>query len=330
MSKTHKLDTEKGNVLIANLGGKKKRITVSPKNNVFVPICDCETDYPISLIQSILEIKGADYLCDEICRDVDPNYVQADLETDLKAYFSFDELDGKRILDFGCGSGASSMILARMFPGSKVVGVDLDDRYLEIAHMRLQHYGYENVSFFVSPSGSELPESIGQFDLVIMSAVYEHLLPEERRVVIPLVWSKLAPGGWLFLNMTPHRWFPIEHHTTGLPLLNYMPPGLAITVARMFSGRIDKTEPWEILLRRGIRGATESEILRLLPGSEGKCLMEPSREGFSDRIDLWFSRLTKERHAGVKKTIRNGLKVFKALTGVTLVPNLSLVIRKGV
>lgn len=329
MNKTRTIETEKGHVLITTVRSGKKRITVSPKKNVFIPIKVCETDYPIALIELILQIKGADYLCDEICRDVDPNYVMADLENDLKAYFIPQELDNKRILDFGCGSGASSMILSRMFPLSEVVGVDLDETYLQIARMRLEHYGYDNVSFFSSPSGNELPANIGEFDLLIMSAVYEHLLPEERRAVIPLVWSKLTPGGGLFLNMTPHRWFPIEHHTTGLPLLNYMPQRLAFSFAKAFSGRINKSEPWEMLLRRGIRGGTEYEILSLLPKAEGKSLMEPVRDGLNDRIDLWFSRLNKERYLGIKKAMNKGLKVLRALTGVTLVPNLSLVIKKG-
>lgn len=319
----------KGDVLISDLSENKKRITVSPLGNAFIPIKTCETDYPISLIESILDIKGADYLCDEICRDIDPSYVQADLEYDLASYFVHEDFGGKRILDFGCGSGASSMILSRMFPKSEIVGVELDENYLQIARKRLEHYEYKNVHFFSSPSGNELPSNIGEFDFVIMSAVYEHLLPEERKTVMPLVWSVITPGGYLFLNMTPHRWFPIEHHTTGLPVLNYLPKGLALPFARRFSNRIDKSEPWEMLLRRGIRGATENEILGILRKSRQPELVEPNQNGLKDRIDLWFSQLSKERHFSVKKFIRGTLKMIRAITGITLVPNLSLVIKKS-
>jgi hypothetical protein len=37
------------------------------------------------------------------------------------------------------------------------------------------------------------------------------------------LWRQLRLGGILFLNQTPHRYYPLEHHTTGLPLLNYLP-----------------------------------------------------------------------------------------------------------
>lgn len=319
----------KGSVCVTELDNGKKLIEVEPGEGVFIPVKSCQTDYPLSLIESILAVKNADYLCDEICRDIDPTYVQSDLEQDLSAYFSFEELNHKRILDFGCGSGASTMILSRLFPDATVVGVELEEKHLQIARKRLEHYGSRNVSFFLSPSGSELPEDIGTFDLIVLSAVYEHLLPNERKNVIPLVWSKLDDGGCIFLNMTPHRWFPIEHHTTGLPLINYLPPRPALVCARTFSKRIDKGSSWETLLRQGIRGATKHEIVKLLSRESDVVLLEPLRHGLNDRIDLWFSQLGKDRYLALKRSIWLGLKAFRAATGITLVPNLSLAIKKA-
>ncbi|MDQ3805791.1 MAG: methyltransferase domain-containing protein [Acidobacteriota bacterium] len=317
-------------VIVEELPNGMKEVSVRPRKGLFVPVDRCQTDYPLSLIQLILDIKGADYVCDEICRDADPGYVQRDLEHDLTAYFAESDFAGKRVLDFGCGSGASSMILARAFPAAEIVGVELEPQLLTIARARLQHYGYPNVQFHLSPSGNELPEGLGEFDFVILSAVYEHLLPGERRMVIPKVWSVIKPGGYLFLNMTPHRYFPIEHHTTGLPLINYLPPRLALAAARKFSNRINPQEPWEVLLRRGIRGATENEILSILRTVSGSraVLLEPSRGGLRDRIDLWYSALNRQRLKGLKKTLKGIMKGLRLVTGVTLVPNLSLVIRK--
>lgn len=156
------------------------------------------------------------------------------------------------------------MILARMFPDAEIVGVELEEKLLNIARARLEFYEYANVRLHTSPSGNELPHNIGTFDFVIMSAVYEHLLPQERKIVMPKVWSAIKPGGHLFLNMTPHRWFPIEHHTTGLPFLNYFPAKLALPLTKKFSKRTNPAENWETLLRCGIRGGTETEIVRIL------------------------------------------------------------------
>lgn len=324
------LTSKNADIIIEELADGQREITVNPHKNLFVPIRQCRTDYPLSLIQLILDIKGADYLCDEICRDIDPQYVQRDLEQDLTAYFEKSDFAGKRILDLGCGSGASSMILARMFPTTKIVGIELEEELLRIARARLQHYGYKNIEFHLSPSGNDLPPSIGEFDFVILSAVYEHLLPEERETVMPQVWSVIKPNGYLFLNMTPHRYFPIEHHTTGMPLINYLPPSLALAVSRKFSKRIDPTESWEIMLRRGIRGATENEILKILRKvpEYRPVLLEPLKNGLKDRIDLWYSALNQQKLKIVKKSIKGFMKGLRLVTGITLVPNLSLVIKK--
>ncbi|MGI8669915.1 MAG: class I SAM-dependent methyltransferase [Aridibacter sp.] len=327
---THIIEHAKGSVHIEDLDNHKKQITVKTANDTFVPVKTCQTDYPISLIELILNHKGIDYLCDEICRDIDPSYVQRDLEFDLMGYFTKQDFENARILDFGSGSGASSMILSRMFPSSEIVGIELDKKHVEIAEARLKHYGHKNIEFHISPSGNEIPPNIGKFDFVILSAVYEHLLPKERETVIPLIWSVIKPNGYLFMNLTPHRWFPVEHHTTGLPFLNYLPPSLALPYTRKFTNRIDKTEPWEMLLRRGIRGATENEIIKILKKSSDNepLLLEPNQKDLKDRIDLWYSQLSKENHNLAKKTIKNVMKFLRAMTGVVLVPNLSLVIQK--
>lgn len=323
------IDCEGKVSIVQNAGGVKK-IAVESLNDVFSPLRHCETNYPMSLIELIFQTKGASYLCDEINREIDADYVERDLKYDLAAYFSEEDLKGKRILDFGCGSGASSMILSRMFPASRIVGVELEAKLLNIARARLEFYRYENVEFHLSPSGSELPTEIGTFDFVIMSAVYEHLLPVERKTVMLKVWSAIEPNGYLFLNMTPHRWFPIEHHTTGLPLLNYLPANLALAATRRFSKRTDASESWETFLRRGIRGGTENEIIKILrqPAESRPQLIEPSRGNLKDRIDLWYSQLNREKYSAIKKVIKYSLKTVRAVSGATLVPNLSLVIKK--
>jgi 2-polyprenyl-3-methyl-5-hydroxy-6-metoxy-1,4-benzoquinol methylase len=324
---TLKHRTETVSIDETNDGMRQIRV-VSSDPHRFIPISSFKTGYPFELIGKILEVKGGDYLCDELAREEDPTYVREDLEFDLGAYFDFNSFDRKRILDFGCGSGASTMILARLFPRSQIAGVELDEDLLSIAKARLAFYRYPNVSLHCSPSGSELPDGIGTFDLVVMSAVYEHLLPKERRTVLPLIWKNINPGGSLFLNMTPHRYFPLEHHTTGLVGINYLPDKLAYSAAKRFSKRVDPSEPWEMFLRRGIRGATETEVSSLLCLDDDVEMLEPSSDRIRDRIDLWYERLNHNRLSLAKKTLRYVLKVFKLSTGIILVPNLTLVFRK--
>ncbi len=295
----------------------------------FVPVSKCVTSYPISLIETILEVKGAAYLCDEMMREEDTSYLQRDLQSDLLAYFDKSDFDGKRLLDFGCGGGASTAILARMFPHTEIVGVELFGDLLTIARKRIEHYKLPNVRFLQSPSGEELPSGVGQFDVVILSAVYEHLLPQERETIMPKLWAVMRDDGFLFINLTPNRLFPVEHHTTGLPFLNYLPRSLALKTARKFSARIARDDSWEALLRRGIRGGTEREVFRTLRQDKTSAvLLEPCNAGLRDRIDLWYSALNLGRMGLLKQALKMTMKTIKLVSGLTLVPNLSLVIRK--
>ena len=131
--------------------------------------------------------------------------------------------------------------------------------------------------------------------------------------------------------MTPHRYFPIQHHTTGLPLINYLPDSLAYLATRKFSKRTDSSEDWQTYLRRGIRGSTENEISAILNKQPlaNAILLEPEKDGIKDRIDLWYSTLNQERMEFLKKSLKFGLKALRALTGIVLVPNLSLVFQKN-
>src|SRR3712207_8585357 len=46
-------------------------------------------------------------------------------------------------------------------------------------------------------AGTDVPAGLGRFDHVVLCAVYEHLLPAERRGLLPQLWSLLEPGGLL-------------------------------------------------------------------------------------------------------------------------------------
>jgi SAM-dependent methyltransferase len=214
-----------------------------------------------------------------------------------------------------------------MFPDSDITGIDLVPEHVATARDRARHYDLRRARFLVSPSEHSLPDGLSPFDYVFLNGVYEHLLPRERAALLPMLWSCVRPGGILFLT-SPYRYFFIEQHTTGIPFLNYCPDSLALRLARRFSKKIQPHESWESLLRRGIRGATEQEFLRLLPRGAGKAtLLEPNLPGVRDRIDLWFAASGPSRR-GFKRVLRMGMKAWKALSGRTMVPFLHVAIRK--
>lgn len=324
------LEHTDGQVSISKQSNGRKLIKVRLNNEKeFSPRTEIETAYSEDLISLILNVKGAAWLCDEIARDEDRDYVIKYLENELRAYFRFEEFAGKRIFDFGCGSGASTMWLARLFPESEIVGVELVDELLSVAKARLNYYGFKNVSLYKSPSGAELPNDLGEFDLVVMSAVYEHLLPDERKIIMSLLWQRVKENGFLFLNQTPNLIFPFELHTTMLPLINYLPDSMALTAARKFSKRIEPDETWETLLRKGIRGATVREIKKNLTDDETCAVMlKPKHTGLRDRVDLWFLNTNSTKLTKIKQAAKVVLKTINFTTGVALVPDLTLAFQK--
>jgi 2-polyprenyl-3-methyl-5-hydroxy-6-metoxy-1,4-benzoquinol methylase len=308
----------------------KRAILIEPRDGLFTPIKKWVTDYPFELIEDVLLVKGPAYLCDEISRDENPRYVQHSFRWDILSYVGKEEFAGRRVLDFGSGSGASSMVLARMFPEANIVGVEVVSKFVELARHRAAFYGVDGrVSFQLSPASSTLPAEIGDFDYIVFSAVYEHLYPSEREVILPLLWSHLKPSGVLFLDQTPYRWFPIEMHTTGLPLINYLPDRLTLYCARRFSKRVSLNASWLDLLRSGIRGGSTREIMSILNREGGKAeLLNPSYLGVKDHIDLWYQLSSTTRKPLTKKLMMWGFRAVKAVTGMTIIPSLSLAIRK--
>jgi demethylmenaquinone methyltransferase/2-methoxy-6-polyprenyl-1,4-benzoquinol methylase len=56
----------------------------------------------------------------------------------------------ERILDLACGTGISTIAIARRFSRSRVVGVELRDEYLAIARAKLRRLGLERVELVLS------------------------------------------------------------------------------------------------------------------------------------------------------------------------------------
>ncbi|MCD4700084.1 MAG: class I SAM-dependent methyltransferase, partial [Phycisphaerae bacterium] len=218
------IEHEDARIRIDELPDGKRRVSVTAlKPSAYVPAGSCETSYSLKFIEYLIAQRGGIWICYDIMRDEDPWQLQNALENTITGHISKDAFADKRILDFGCGQGASTAILARILPKCRIVGVDLDAPSLNIAKARAEYYGLGDVEFFASPDPAVLPDGIGQFDFIIMNAVYEHLLPPERKTLLPRLWAILRPGGILFIDETPHRYFPLEIHTTMLPLINYLP-----------------------------------------------------------------------------------------------------------
>ncbi len=287
---TRRLEFPDGVLSITPLDDGRRRVEVQladPQRFCSTPVC--ETRYSDELLAAVVQAKGLAWTGDEIMRDENPERVEKILRQALFRFLPEGVFNGKRILDFGSGSGASTMILARLFPEAEIVGVELDPALLALAEARQRFYRHPGVRFESASSSESLSPALGRFDGIILNAVYEHMRPRERRKLFPGFWKALNPGGVLLICETPYRWAAFEYHTTGLPLLNYLPDALCRAAARRYSIRIAGRESWPALLRMGIRGGSPREVLDLLrrAGAHPEVLAPDQPGGAGTTLDQW-------------------------------------------
>src|SRR5215213_11805469 len=111
------------------------RITVRDANARFHPRPELVTHYPRSLIEQVLNVKGPVWFTDEIAREEQPAPMSRS-DSAILSYLLPEQLENARILDFGCGAGASTVAMARRFPKATFVGIDILAKLLKLAAAR--------------------------------------------------------------------------------------------------------------------------------------------------------------------------------------------------
>jgi ubiquinone/menaquinone biosynthesis C-methylase UbiE len=99
------------------------------------------------------------------------------------------------VLDLGSGIGQMSIAAARK--SKKVIGLELDERSLEIARSNSTSLKIKNVIFTSQDLNKKLPFNDGYFNKIICSDVLEHLY--KRDFALKEIKRVLKKGGTLFL-----------------------------------------------------------------------------------------------------------------------------------
>jgi SAM-dependent methyltransferase len=131
-------------------------------------------------------------------------------------------LEGRRILDIGCGIGTFVQRLRQFSP--HVYGVDIDQERVRQGAMALPY-----LAVAVS---EHLPFGDATFDVVLLHEVLEHV--RDDRLTLGEAGRVTRPGGKIVIYC-PNRLYPFETHGIflgrrylfgNIPLVNYLPDGL--------------------------------------------------------------------------------------------------------
>jgi 2-polyprenyl-3-methyl-5-hydroxy-6-metoxy-1,4-benzoquinol methylase len=134
-----------------------------------------------------------------------------------------------RVLEIGCGTGASTVALAEQ--GCEIVGVDVNQHNLLAAQERCRIYGLRAKFLCANVTDLHKHFQTGAFDLIIFFATLEHLTYAERISAMRSTWAMLQPGGLWCVVETPNRLWWFDGHTACLPFFNWLPDDLALDYA---------------------------------------------------------------------------------------------------
>lgn len=108
------------------------------------------------------------------------------------------ELDGKEVLEVGCGTGILSMLLMER-GASRVVGGDISRSMLEQCRKKAADQGYDQDRMeFRELDSEELPFGDSSFDIVVSSMMLE-LVPNQEQVVAEMA-RVVKPGGTIAIS----------------------------------------------------------------------------------------------------------------------------------
>jgi 2-polyprenyl-3-methyl-5-hydroxy-6-metoxy-1,4-benzoquinol methylase len=188
-----------------------------------------------SLLKNFFARRPDAYLATQAgMRDL-ANHMTGRLEQDRRTIVpwldSVRRLVGSRILEVGCGTGASTIALAEQ--GARVVGIDVDAVALRDAEERCRIYGL--AASLAHANGADLSRlfSPGQFDVIIFYASLEHMTHAERISALSTSWALLPAGGALAVVDTPNRLWFYDSHTALAPFFHWLPDDLAMKYSRL-------------------------------------------------------------------------------------------------
>lgn len=107
------------------------------------------------------------------------------------AYHLLGDVSGQTVLDYGCGAGENSVLIAS-HGARKVIGIDISPELVELGEKRLALHGFAANAELRVGSAHELPVEDESVDVVFGMAILHHL---DLRLASAEVFRVLKKGG---------------------------------------------------------------------------------------------------------------------------------------
>ncbi len=100
-----------------------------------------------------------------------------------------------RIMDQACGTGILTIRIARRFPQSRIIGVDVTEEYLRIAREKVQALGLHNIEFILGRAEEVHPGE--EFDCITSSYLAKYA---EMETLVGNIKTMLRDGGGMVMH----------------------------------------------------------------------------------------------------------------------------------
>src|SRR5262245_24578700 len=101
----------------------------------------------------------------------------------------------KRILEQASGTGILTCQIARRYPECRVIGVELQGDYVEIARKKVRDLGLRNVELLQGRAEDVVLD--GEFDCIVSDYLAKYV---ELDVLVARAWNMLRPGGSIIMH----------------------------------------------------------------------------------------------------------------------------------
>jgi len=180
------------------------------------------------------------------------------------------------VLEVGASFGHMTEYLAEQTEIAEIHCFDTDPAFVDIVRAKVEEQGLRTVKevrLFGNDETRRLPWPDARFDLVLVVGVVEHLPARNRRAQVDEYYRVLAPGGHIAILDTPNRLFPLETHSIGLPLVQWLPSRLAYAYARLARPRKFGAVSYESFVADGT-GWRNATLADCLPSGGSKGLVD--------------------------------------------------------